>query len=68
MDTSQSPPILSIYDALQIFNEQNKIKDRAIKNICKKFSIPINKATLCRLQRKLNTAINDRLHAQRVGN
>ena len=34
MDTSQSPPILSIYDALQIFNKQNKINDKAIKNIC----------------------------------
>ena len=67
MDTSQSPPILSIFDALQIFKDHNNIKDQAIKNIMKNCNIPVNKTTLGRLQRKLNTAINDRLHARKSG-
>ena len=66
MDTSQSPPILSLFDALQIFKDHNNVKDQAINNIRKKCNIPVNKTTLGRLQRKLNTAINDRLHARKL--
>ena len=65
MDKPEVLPILSMYEALQIFDANNAVTLRAIKQIYSKCNIPENPSTEGRFRRKLSKGLTQRARARK---